>query len=103
MRRPANLHWLSARLQGAQHGRGADNRDAARVCRHRRKRLFGTPRVGYAPAPMPTLLFVTVPTDQVLGKDGNVRYPGSEAAAQQLRDAGWDVEVIEPQWPKPLE
>jgi len=52
---------------------------------------------------MATLLFVTVPTDEVLGKDGSVRYPGSEAAIAQLREAGWDVDVIEPQWPKPLE
>jgi hypothetical protein len=50
-----------------------------------------------------TLLFITVPTDEVLGKDGKVRYPGSEAAIAQLTEAGWDVDVIEPQWPKPLE
>jgi hypothetical protein len=52
---------------------------------------------------VPTLLFITVPTDEVLGKDGKVRFPGSEAAAEKLREAGWDVEVMAPEWPKPLE
>jgi hypothetical protein len=65
--------------------------------------VVGAPGVGYAPAPMPTLLFITVPTDEVLAKDGKVRFPGSEAAVKELQDAGWDVEVMEPQWPKPLE
>jgi hypothetical protein len=52
---------------------------------------------------MATLLFVTVPTDEVRDKEGKVRYPGSEAAIAQLQEAGWEVDVIEPQWPKPLE
>jgi hypothetical protein len=52
---------------------------------------------------MPTLLFVTVPTDEVLGKDGNVRFPGTEAAVAALAEAGWTVETVTPDWPKPLE
>ena len=52
---------------------------------------------------MPTLLFVTVPTDVVLGKDGNVRFPGTDAAVAALKEAGWTVEVIPPEWPKPVE
>jgi hypothetical protein len=52
---------------------------------------------------MPNLLFVTVPTDEVLGKDGNVRFPGTDAAVAALTDAGWTVEVCAPEWPKPLE
>jgi hypothetical protein len=52
---------------------------------------------------MPKLLFATVPTDEVLGKEGKVRFPGSEAAIAKLTEAGWDVEVIDPTWPKPLE
>jgi len=52
---------------------------------------------------MPKLLFVTVNTPEVLNKEGKVRYPGSEVAEQRLKDAGWDVEVVEPMWPKPLE
>src|SRR5262249_4559294 len=52
---------------------------------------------------MPTLLFVTVPTDEVLGKDGNVRFPGTEAAVAALTEAGWTVETVAPDWPKPLE
>jgi len=51
---------------------------------------------------MPTLLFVTVPTDEVLGKDGNVRFPGTEAAVAALSEAGWTVETVTPDWPKPL-
>ncbi len=51
---------------------------------------------------MPTLLFVTVPTDEVLNKEGQVRFPGTEAAVQQLTEAGWEVEVIDPLWPGPL-
>lgn len=53
--------------------------------------------------PMPKLLFVTVPTDVVLNKDGKVRFPGSEAAVGKLQEKGWDVEVVDPTWPKPLE
>jgi hypothetical protein len=52
---------------------------------------------------MPTLLFVTVPTDVVLGKDGNVRFPGTDATVSALKEAGWTVEVIPPEWPKPFE
>ena len=33
---------------------------------------------------MPKLLLVTVPTDEVLNKEGKVRFPGTEAAVQQL-------------------
>lgn len=52
---------------------------------------------------MPKLLFVTVPTDEVLNKEGKVRFPGSEAAVAKLTEKGWDVEVVDPTWPKPLE
>ena len=52
---------------------------------------------------MPKLLFVTVPTDEVLNKEGKVRFPGTEAAVDALKDAGWEVDTIEPSWPKPLE
>ena len=52
---------------------------------------------------MPKLLFVTVPTDEVLNKEGKVRFPGSEAAVAKLIEKGWEVEVVDPLWPKPLE
>ncbi|MEQ8834578.1 MAG: hypothetical protein RIB67_09050 [Miltoncostaeaceae bacterium] len=52
---------------------------------------------------MPKLLFVTVNTPEVLNKEGKVRFPGSEVALQRLSDAGWDVTVVDPLWPKPLE
>lgn len=52
---------------------------------------------------MPKLLFVTVNTPEVLNKEGKVRFPGSEVALQRLQEAGWDVDVIDPLWPKPLE
>lgn len=52
---------------------------------------------------MPKLLFVTVPTDEVLTKEGKVRFPGTDAARNQLQEAGWEVEIIDPTWPKPLE
>jgi hypothetical protein len=52
---------------------------------------------------MPKLLFVTVPTDEVLNKEGKVRFPGSEAAVEKLTEAGWEVELCDPLWPKPLE
>jgi hypothetical protein len=52
---------------------------------------------------MPKLLFATVPTDEVLNKEGKVRFPGTEAAVSKLTEAGWEVEVIDPTWPKPLE
>ncbi len=52
---------------------------------------------------MPTLLFATFPTDEVLNKEGKVRYPGSDRALEKLKDAGWDVTVAEPEWPGVLE
>jgi len=52
---------------------------------------------------MPKLLFVTVPTDEVLNKEGKVRFPGTDPAVAQLTEAGWEVEVCDPTWPKPLE
>jgi hypothetical protein len=52
---------------------------------------------------MPKLLFVTVPTGEVLNKEGKVRFPGTEAALAKLKEAGWEVETIDPTWPKPLE
>src|SRR5262245_8525316 len=52
---------------------------------------------------MPKLLFVTVPTDEVLNKEGKVRFPGTDAAVDKLTEAGWEVEVMRPDWPKPLE
>jgi hypothetical protein len=52
---------------------------------------------------MPKLLFVTVPTGEVLNKEGKVRFPGTEAAVGKLEEAGWEVETIDPTWPKPLE
>jgi len=52
---------------------------------------------------MPKLLFATAPTDKVLTKEGKVRFPGTEAAVAKLTEAGWEVEVIDPTWPKPLE
>ncbi len=52
---------------------------------------------------MPKLLFVTVATPEVLNKEGKVRFPGSEVAEERLKEAGWDVEVCDPLWPKPLE
>ena len=52
---------------------------------------------------MAKLLFVTVPTDEVLNKEGKVRFPGTDAAVQALTEVGWEVEVMRPDWPKPLE
>lgn len=52
---------------------------------------------------MPTLLFITVPTEEVLNKEGKVRFPGSDKAVEQLTAAGWDVTVIEPTWPAALD
>ena len=51
---------------------------------------------------MPNLLLVTVPTDEVLNKEGKVRFPGTDAAVAALTEAGWNVEVIDPLWPGPL-
>ena len=33
---------------------------------------------------MPKLLFVSVPTDEVLNKEGKVRFPGTDAAVEKL-------------------
>ena len=52
---------------------------------------------------MPKLLFVSVPTDEVLNKEGKVRYPGTDAAVEKLSGEGWDVTLCDPLWPKPLE
>ena len=52
---------------------------------------------------MPKLLFITAPTEVVLNKEGAVRFPGSDAAVQELTAAGWDVTVCSPDWPEPLE
>jgi hypothetical protein len=52
---------------------------------------------------MPRLLFVTVPTDEVLNKEGKVRFPGTDAAVEALRGEGWEVDLCDPSWPKPLE
>jgi hypothetical protein len=52
---------------------------------------------------MPKLLFISVPTDEVLNKEGKVRFPGTEAAVAKLKEAGWEVDEIDPTWPKPLE
>jgi hypothetical protein len=51
---------------------------------------------------MPTLLFVTAPTEEVLNKEGQVRFPGTDAAVAQLTDAGWTVEMVGVDWPEPL-
>jgi hypothetical protein len=51
---------------------------------------------------MPKLLFVTVPTDEVLNKEGAVRFPGTDAAIEALTAAGWDVTVCGVDWPEPL-
>ncbi|HWH13232.1 MAG TPA: hypothetical protein VNT51_00690 [Miltoncostaeaceae bacterium] len=52
---------------------------------------------------MPNLLFISVPTDEVLNKEGKVRFPGTDKAVEKLKDAGWDVTLIEPKWPAALE
>ena len=51
---------------------------------------------------MPNLLLVTVSTNEVLNKEGKVRFPGTDAAVAALAEAGWTVEVIDPMWPGPL-
>lgn len=51
---------------------------------------------------MPTLLFVTAPTEEVLNKEGKVRFPGTDAAVAQLSAAGWTVEMSSPDWPDAL-
>jgi hypothetical protein len=51
---------------------------------------------------MPTLLFVSAPTEEVLNKEGQVRFPGSDAAVAQLTAAGWTVELSPPDWPDAL-
>ncbi len=52
---------------------------------------------------MPNLLFLSVPTDEVLAKDGKVRFPGTDKAVEQLTAAGWTVDLMDPQWPMPLQ
>src|SRR5262245_30639896 len=52
---------------------------------------------------MPKVLFVTLPTDEGLNKEGKVRFPGTDAAVDKRTEAGWEVEVMRPDWPKPLE
>jgi hypothetical protein len=51
---------------------------------------------------MPKLLFITVPTDEVLNKKGEVRFPGTQPAIEALESAGWEVTVCDPTWPTPL-
>ena len=58
---------------------------------------------------MAKLLFITVPTDEVLynsdkliEKYGPVRFPGTEKAVDELTEMGWEVEVVDPTWPTPL-
>lgn len=52
---------------------------------------------------MPKLLFISVPTDEVLNKEGKVRFPGTDKAVEKLTDSGWDVTLIPPTWPAALE
>ncbi|MFN8109333.1 MAG: hypothetical protein U0Y82_05745 [Thermoleophilia bacterium] len=53
---------------------------------------------------MPNLLFLSVTkTDEVLAKDGKVRFPGTEKAIEELTAAGWTVDHMEPTWPAPLD
>jgi len=52
---------------------------------------------------MPKLLFISVPTDEVLNKEGKVRFPGTDKAVEQLTGSGWDVTLITPTWPAALE
>lgn len=55
---------------------------------------------------MAKLLFITVPTDEVLFTSeklkGKVRFPGTDKAVETLTEAGWEVEIIDPTWPTPL-
>ncbi len=55
---------------------------------------------------MPKLLFITAPTPEVLFKsgklEGKVRFPGSDAAVEELTGKGWEIETIGPDWPGPL-
>jgi hypothetical protein len=43
---------------------------------------------------MPKLLFVTVPTDEVLNEEGKARFPGTEAAVEKLTEGGWEDEAF---------
>ena len=52
---------------------------------------------------MANLLFISTPTDEVLAKDGSVRFPGTDAAVAALEAAGWTVTVARPDWPKELQ
>ena len=51
---------------------------------------------------MPKLLLVTAPTDVVLNKEGAVRFPGTDAAIEELTAAGWEVSTCGVDWPEPL-
>lgn len=51
---------------------------------------------------MPKLLFITAPTDEVLNKEGKVRFPGTEKAIEALTEAGWEVTTCGVDWPEPL-
>ena len=51
---------------------------------------------------MANLLFISTPTDEVLAKDGSVRFPGTDAAVAALEAAGWTVTLARPDWPKEL-
>ena len=51
---------------------------------------------------MPKLLFISAPTEVVLNKEGAVRFPGSDAAVEELTTAGWEVTVCGVDWPEPL-
>ena len=52
---------------------------------------------------MPNLLFITVPTDKVMNKAGDrVRFPGTDAALAELKEAGWEIHQMTPDWPKPM-
>jgi len=53
---------------------------------------------------MPNLLFISVAsTEEVLAKDGRVRFPGNDKAIEELSAAGWEVSNIPPTWPAALE
>lgn len=51
---------------------------------------------------MPKLLFITAPTEEVLNKEGKVRFPGTDKAIEQLTAEGWEVTVCGVDWPEPL-
>jgi hypothetical protein len=51
---------------------------------------------------MANLLFISAPTDEVLDKEGKVRFPGTDAAVAALEAKGWTVTLARPDWPKEL-